>query len=71
MNERGGACPKCRGPMQAGFIQDSTYGGILVSTWQEGAPEKNFLGSLKTRGRNRIPVTTYRCESCGYLESYA
>jgi len=65
------ACPKCQGQMQIGFIEDSSYAAILVSTWQGGLPEKNFLGSLKTRGKTRIKITTYRCTSCGYLESYA
>ncbi len=71
MDQRTSACPKCRGSMQLGVIADTSYGTIHVSTWQEGPPEMNFLGSLKVRGKLRIGITTYRCTSCGYLESYA
>jgi len=71
MDQPTSACPKCRGSMEVGVIADQTYGTVLVSTWQEGPPEKNFLGSLKMRGKSRIAITTYRCASCGYLESYA
>ena len=30
-----------------------------------------FGRDFKLRGKERLPVTTYRCHRCGYLESYA
>jgi hypothetical protein len=57
--------------MEVGFIPDNTYGGILPSSWVEGAPEKGWLGGLKLKGRRKLDITTYRCTSCGYLEGYA
>ena len=37
----------------------------------EGPPEKSFWTGTKTRGKKQVQVLTYRCSSCGYLESYA
>lgn len=64
-------CPKCKGQMEEGFIADNTYGGIVTSKWVEGQPEKSFWTGIKTRDKERIQITTYRCTGCGYLESYA
>jgi hypothetical protein len=41
------------------------------SAWIDGAPEPSFWSGLKLKGHQRLPVTTYRCSACGYLESYA
>ena len=64
-------CPKCRGRMQEGFITDNTHGGVMIGSWIEGKPEKSFWMGIKTSGRRRILTSTWRCERCGYLESYA
>ncbi len=64
-------CPKCRGTMEPGFVLDHTYGENRQSTWVEGPPERSFWTGLKTRGKERLVITTHRCTSCGYLESYA
>ncbi len=65
------ACAKCRSNMIEGFIADYTYGGILPSDWVEGAPVKSFWLGTKVSDKNQYKVKTYRCENCGYLESYA
>ena len=39
--------------------------------WIEGAPEKSFWIGIKTRGRRKLKIETWRCGRCGYLESYA
>ena len=66
------ACPKCKSAMEEGFIADFTErGGVKVSNWIEGEPEKSFWRGIKTKGREKLPVTTYRCVRCGYLVSYA
>ncbi len=57
--------------MEQGFIVDCTEGGKVVSHWLAGKPEFGYFGGLKTRERVQHPVTTFRCQKCGYLESYA
>ena len=64
-------CPKCQGAMETGFIPDASYGAILLSNWTEGAAEKNFLQSIKLKGRRQIPLTAERCTQCGFVELYA
>lgn len=64
-------CPKCRTAMEKGFVLDQTYGAMTQSEWIEGAPERSFWTGLKLKGHTRIPVSTFRCPACGYLESYA
>ena len=61
--------------MEQGFTVDMGAGDMLlgtrhVSKWARGAPLKSLL--FKTFvPRDWRPVGTFRCESCGYLESYA
>lgn len=64
-------CAKCGGPMAEGLVLDNTYGSLLQSEWLEGAPERSRWTGLKIKGKEHLPVTTFRCEKCGYLESYA
>ncbi len=64
-------CPKCRGVMKEGFVLDNAYGSFKVSAWIEGAPQPSVWSGLKLGGRRSIAVATFRCDRCGYLESYA
>lgn len=65
-------CPKCDGEMQQGFLLDSADGGArLVSRWVEGPPQKSFWLGTKVNLEDAIPIGTFRCKSCGFLESYA
>jgi hypothetical protein len=57
--------------MEGGFLRDVTHGAMLQSTWIEGAPVKSFWTGIRLRGLVQLPVTTFRCSACGYLESYA
>ena len=59
--------------MEAGYIVDQGYGKVTVAQWVGGEPETRLWmgGGLKLRGKAQLPVTTYRCRRCGYLESYA
>jgi len=58
-------CPKCQSAMEQGFIMDREG-----STWVQGPLEKSW-GWPNTKGREKLPVITFRCARCGYLESYA
>ena len=65
-------CPKCNGEMVQGFIVDwHQGGGRLVSNWVEGAPEKSFWHGTNVPAERCLPVGTFRCSACGFLESYA
>jgi hypothetical protein len=67
MMERNTKCLKCQRVMQKGYIPDATYGGVVLGTWVE----TGFLGAIKLKGKTRRTITTYRCNSCGYLASHA
>jgi hypothetical protein len=68
--------------MVAGFLKDATARTALgrefgvESEWVEGKPEAARLSwwysnQLDYGKLRRLSVTTYRCEQCGFLESYA
>jgi hypothetical protein len=52
-------------------VIDQGYGALHQPRWVEGTPQVSFWSGLKVRGKERLPITTYRCPACGYLESYA
>jgi hypothetical protein len=64
-------CPKCNGQMEQGFVLDNTYGLRIVSQWSAGHPKKSFWTGTKLPAEEQIPIGTFRCESCGFLESFA
>ena len=64
------SCPKCQSRMQEGFTLDNTYGGRAVSSWIEGAPQRSIWVGVKLEGCKPIEIATYRCSSCGFLESF-
>jgi hypothetical protein len=58
--------------MDSGFIVDKADGSMpSIGSWFSGVPEKAWWGGLKTKGRERREMVTWRCRRCGYLESYA
>lgn len=59
-------CPKCTGEMTKGMIGDrESLDNELRQTWGKNI---NWLGTGLT---DSVPVTTFRCDQCGYLESFA
>ena len=66
-------CPKCNGEMVQGFIFDRADGGNRrVINWVEGAPEKSDFWTVTSVPEEKcVPVGTFRCSVCGFLESYA
>ena len=64
-------CPKCGSGMEQGFVLDNTHGARIVSQWAAGPPRKSFWVGTKLPEDEFVPIGTYRCSSCGYLESYA
>jgi hypothetical protein len=61
--------------MEPGYLLDQTRNSVEQTKWIEGAPVPQlFLGlkvGLQEKGRTKLAVTTFRCTSCGFLESYA
>ena len=64
-------CPRCRGQMEQGFGSDVTHGARIVSQWMPGAPEKSFWSGTNASSDQLVPIGTFRCSACGFLESYA
>jgi curli biogenesis system outer membrane secretion channel CsgG len=64
-------CPKCKGSMEQGLVLDYNNQhdpGFSQSEWASDLPKRDFLGK---KDRPTKKIVTYRCTSCGYLESYA
>jgi predicted nucleic-acid-binding Zn-ribbon protein len=64
-------CPKCRGSMSQGVIADVGYGQWVIASFLPGTPKVSRWFGLKVRKKDLVPISTWRCRSCGYLESYA
>ena len=70
-------CPKCKGQLDEGYIANiPVYGTLLKALnsrmkWVPGKAEQNTMGYVKYPRDGVKPVKTFRCASCGYLESYA
>jgi hypothetical protein len=58
--------------MERGFVVDRGHMNFPdLQKWVEGEPAKTFWAGLKTHGKEAYQVQTFRCERCGWLESYA
>jgi hypothetical protein len=57
--------------MVQGFVAEFTYGNTSVEAWSAGPPKKEWLIGVRVSPVGRLPIATFRCEACGYLESYA
>jgi hypothetical protein len=65
-------CPRCRSGMVRGYLLDRTHGGFGMGTWLEGPPARSdSFGMVRPRLERSIPIVSYRCTGCGYLELYA
>ncbi len=64
-------CPLCTGEMTDGFLLDHAHGTQTTVEWVEGAPKRSFWTGISTAHSRRYNVTTFRCEQCGFLASYA
>ncbi len=72
MADRTLECLRCGGPMELGFVADKAHYSVPeTQNWVEGVPERTFWAGIKLKGKEVLPVMSYRCERCGYLESYA
>jgi DNA-directed RNA polymerase subunit RPC12/RpoP len=58
-------CLRCKAPMEVGQLADR-----IANCWTKGVPTQGILAGLRSI-EPPIETETYRCTSCGYLESYA
>ena len=63
-------CSKCNREMQEGLVVDLNYAGVLQSMWVQDQPGKS-LGHDAANGKKKVKTITYRCPTCGHLDSYA
>lgn len=72
MREKRVECPKCRKAMSAGYaVGVSKWEKNQPVSWAPGVPQVSMWTGLKLNRKHVLPITAYRCESCGYLEFYA
>jgi hypothetical protein len=64
-------CIRCHAQMESGWVPDNTHSGLQRQNWSPGEPQPSFWTGLKLEKDQVLPVTTFRCPTCGYLESYA
>ena len=64
-------CIRCHANMELGYVPDGTHNGYRQQNWFPGDPKPSFWMGLKLDQNQTLPVTTFRCPKCGYLESYA
>lgn len=59
-------CPKCGGLFEVGVLPDKSYAAVDEQTWAVKIKNKILIPTYEGERK----VKTYRCTSCGYLESY-
>jgi hypothetical protein len=65
-------CVRCQGRMEIGVVVDRAHSGMPTrETWVQGIPKWSRWMGLTIKGLPKFPVVSYRCEKCGYLDSYA
>ena len=65
-------CIKCGGSMLEGFAMGGPpTGRVAVNSWVEGKVERSWWTGIKFANKRGHPITTYCCDKCGYLESFA
>lgn len=78
-------CLRCQGNLQKGYVLDASWNAFFPSSWVEGVPEFISGGWLiltsrwfgkpldqrRLMSKSRLSIVSYRCTTCGVLESYA
>jgi predicted nucleic-acid-binding Zn-ribbon protein len=70
MSETSHQCPKCHNQMEQGAILDHLPGGARILGWVKGVPRKSWWRGIYSEVTD-IPIGSFRCTTCGYLELYA
>ncbi|MES2207256.1 MAG: PF20097 family protein [Pseudomonadota bacterium] len=64
-------CPKCSSQMVQGYVLELNDGRLSATSWISGAPEKSFLYGTNLKNKQNLPIESFRCEECSFLEFYA
>ena len=64
-------CMKCDGEMIEGFVVQQGQNLTAIERWHGGLRARSIWAEIKQRASPGIPITTFRCETCGYVEQYA
>jgi hypothetical protein len=66
-------CPKCNGAMQDEFMVEYRHGTAnpFITRWAAGPPVKRLWWRSNAPAKKQIPIITFRCMRCGFLESHA
>ena len=66
-------CTRCDGEMESGFMLDKgDYNATHQAQWASGNPQPSFWRLSAAKPDSEIlGVVTFRCKSCGRLESFA
>ena len=58
--------------MHSGFVADAAHGQMLQSSWSAGEPvPRRYIGGVKVKLDEQVPLTAWRCSDCGFVEFYA
>ena len=72
MTEAQPKCLRCGEAMERGHVPDASYSQAFQTRWSRGDPEpRRWIGGIKWEAGEQIPLTAYRCLSCGFVEFYA
>ena len=72
MRDRQPTCPKCSRPMERGHVPDVGHGQVFQARWARGDPEvRRFIGGIKWKQKEQVPLVAWRCTGCGFVELYA
>lgn len=64
-------CPRCDSRMTEGYLIDTGQSSMIAAlSWHPGEPNKRWWG-YKTDKSKKREITSFRCDRCGLLESYA
>jgi hypothetical protein len=68
-------CPKCSTFMSRGHMPDYANGDVIAlqAVWAPGDPKPRrfYMTGIKANPNEQIPLTAYRCSTCGLVEFYA
>jgi hypothetical protein len=65
-----GACTRCHGKLEEGFIEDDGQASRGRARWIPGPLEVGPLGGTRLLGKERYDITAYRCNACGHLDLF-
>jgi hypothetical protein len=58
--------------MREGYILEVGDGNTRsAAKWIGGVPERSFFFGTKIKDKEQHTIQSFRCNRCGYLESYA